>query len=292
MEKNPLVQDVSDTAFWVAAYRGLESDRPNPLFLDPLAKRLAGAHGLKITQELGTWWTVGWSVVLRTVVIDSLIRTCIEEGIDTVLNLGAGLDTRPYRLDLPTSLVWIEADFPKLLDYKIESLRDQHPRCIVEHHKIDLADDAARRALLDAVQARSRKFVVLTEGVVPYLPESTVATLADDLRHLPACRYWIVDYFAPRVLNQRSRMKKHLQNVPFLYKPADWQNFFAAKGWDVREMRFLIEEGMRLGRMPPYPWWLRFLIRLTPEARLQEMRRMLGYALLVPGEALQSSHIR
>jgi O-methyltransferase involved in polyketide biosynthesis len=61
----------------------------------------------------------GWSLVVRICVIDELILRSIEqEGIDTVLNLGAGLDTRPYRLSLPSSLHWIEVDFPAILNYK------------------------------------------------------------------------------------------------------------------------------------------------------------------------------
>jgi O-methyltransferase involved in polyketide biosynthesis len=53
-----------------------------------------------------------WAVVVRTCIIDDYIRTAVEGGVDTILNLGCGLDTRPYRMDLPKSLLWIEADYP------------------------------------------------------------------------------------------------------------------------------------------------------------------------------------
>jgi O-methyltransferase involved in polyketide biosynthesis len=63
-----LIQDVSDTAFMVAGIRGLESDRPEPLFRDPLAWKVAGEHGRKILATLPKSFVGHWSVVIRTVI--------------------------------------------------------------------------------------------------------------------------------------------------------------------------------------------------------------------------------
>ena len=57
-------------------------------------------------------------MVARTKVIDDVIMTAIGEGCDQVLNLAAGLDTRPYRLGLPKDFTWVEADLPGLLAEK------------------------------------------------------------------------------------------------------------------------------------------------------------------------------
>lgn len=46
----PLVRDVSDTALWVAVYRARETERPDALFRDPYARRLAGARGEQIAR--------------------------------------------------------------------------------------------------------------------------------------------------------------------------------------------------------------------------------------------------
>ena len=46
-----------------------------------------------------------------------------------VVNLAAGLDARPYRMDLPRALQWIEVDLPGILDHKEELLRDEKPVC-------------------------------------------------------------------------------------------------------------------------------------------------------------------
>src|SRR6476469_9976941 len=105
---NPLIQTVSDTAFMVATYRAMESERADALFHDPLAAKLAGEHGREIVANLTRDARLGeWFVAIRTHIIDALIRAAVAEGIDTIVNLGAGLDTRPYRMQLPGSLRWI-----------------------------------------------------------------------------------------------------------------------------------------------------------------------------------------
>ena len=48
------IQDVTDTAFWVAYYRSLENERPDALFHDRLAKKLIGERGKKISESMST----------------------------------------------------------------------------------------------------------------------------------------------------------------------------------------------------------------------------------------------
>ena len=45
---NEQIKQVSDTAFMAAAYRAMETNHPNAIFLDPLAAKLAGDRGKKI----------------------------------------------------------------------------------------------------------------------------------------------------------------------------------------------------------------------------------------------------
>ena len=119
------IQDVTDTALWVAAYRAEETARKDALFKDHFATLLVGDLGAKLaTRTQGSRYTA-WSVVIRTFIIDDFIQNLIAQGIDTVINLGAGLDTRPYRLNLPKSLRWVEVDFPKIINLKNEKLKSQ-----------------------------------------------------------------------------------------------------------------------------------------------------------------------
>lgn len=109
---DPILQDVADTAFWVATYRARETERPDALFRDPLAAKLAGDRGSRIDKRMNDARYVSWSVIIRTRIIDSFIEKLLSEGVDMVVNIGAGLDTRPYRMELPPELQWVEREQP------------------------------------------------------------------------------------------------------------------------------------------------------------------------------------
>ncbi len=100
----PSIRDVSDTALWVAVYRAMETERPDALFRDPFARRMAGARGKMIAASIPFRHAMAWSIIVRTAVIDEVILRCVAQGVRSVLNLGAGLDTRAFRLPLPPSL--------------------------------------------------------------------------------------------------------------------------------------------------------------------------------------------
>lgn len=282
-----LIENVSDTAFWVAHYRALENQRSDALFRDPLAGLLAGDRGKDIAQSMPKWFATNWAIVIRTCIIDDYLRSAISEGVDIVLNLGAGLDTRPYRMDLPNSLLWIEADYPDVIAFKEKQLSGENPCCRLERIKIDLANVYERRQMFASVNARAKKLLILTEGVLPYLSAEDVGSLADDLKALDHARYWIVDYFSPHVIKFRQRLLgKRMQNAPFKFKPEDWFGFFEKHGWRRKEIRYLAEEGDRLRRPMRLPIALKIIsgirMRFASKERQAALKRFAGYALLVP----------
>src|SRR5262249_58905400 len=97
------IQNVSDTAFMVAGFRALEAERPQPLFRDPLAWKLAGDQGRKILATIPPRFVGAWSVVIRTVIIDAFIHQAIEAGGELILNLRTRVGTRPRPTELPQS---------------------------------------------------------------------------------------------------------------------------------------------------------------------------------------------
>jgi O-methyltransferase involved in polyketide biosynthesis len=133
------IEDVADTALWIAAYRAAETESPRALFRDPLAARLAGDKGRAIARKMRGAPQFAWMTVVRTVVIDDFLREAIAAGADTVVNIGAGLDTRPYRMELPDSLSWIEVDVPKIVALKDARLQGEAPRCRLQRLTADLA---------------------------------------------------------------------------------------------------------------------------------------------------------
>ena len=284
----PVIQNVSDTAFMIAAHRATESGRPDALFHDPFAAKLAGQHGADVVRSLpGMSRMTGWAVAIRTCIIDAFIHEAVAHGADAILNLGAGLDTRPYRLDLPAMLQWIEVDYTKLIDLKERQLAGETPRCKLQRIGLDLTNRASRRALFADVQRDAHDVLVITEGVVPYLTVDEAGQLADDLRACAAFRGWIVDYFSPRMLKFRDRsIRNGMQNAPWRFRPDDYDRFFASHGWTRRETRFLAIEAQRLNRPPPLPVLLRLWIKLSyglaPAEKREALRKTAGYVLFGP----------
>jgi methyltransferase (TIGR00027 family) len=275
------VKHVSDTAFWIATYRVSESERPDALFKDPLARILVEGKGDEIASKMPDYGPARWSVAIRTKVIDDFILEAVQTGVDTILNLGAGLDTRPYRLDLPAHLKWIEVDFPDTIAFKEERLKTHKPKCELTQVRMDLSDISARKELLSRVNASSKKLLVLTEGVLPYLSEEEVAALAVDLRSQPNFTYWIVDYFSREFMKfGAKRRNRILKNAPFKFNPENWNLFFERCGWSVGEMRYLIEEGKRLKRPPTVPLLMLFFNLFMSSKKRAKMMHMMGYALL------------
>jgi len=278
-----ILKDVSDTAFWVAHYRALETQRPDALFRDPLAALLVGEKGKKIEAQMSDRKYVAWAIVVRTMIIDAFIATAIKEGVDTVLNLGCGLDTRPYRLSFPEGFRWIEVDFPPMIAFKDEKLSNEVPRCRLERIGLDLSVLPQRKSLLAKVSAESGKVLVLTEGVTPYLSHDDVGSLAEDLRASPKFQYWVTDYSSPELMKRlmTARRNKEMKNAPFLFNPPDWTSFFLKHGWKLREMRYIGDESESLGRASPFPALAKLVGALIPPLK-NKFHRMNGYALLEP----------
>jgi methyltransferase (TIGR00027 family) len=254
-----LITHVSDTARWTALHRATESARPDALFHDPLAERLAGEQGRAIVADVPWTDRNGWWLVARTKIIDDAIADAIANGCDRVLNLAAGLDTRPYRLDLPSELPWIEADLPKLLAEKTQLLADQTPRCRLTRTAVDLADPNARDAFFNTALDGATKTFVLTEGLSMYLEYSDIAALSNAIKR-PEVTWWMLDFAFPGL---RKRINKNVagigESAPFIFAPENGLAFFEDLGWRTVEAESTLEAAHRLHRLPV---WMRPLVWL------------------------------
>jgi methyltransferase (TIGR00027 family) len=278
------IEHISDTARWVAAYRAMESERPDAIFRDPFAKRLAGEKGDEIVRTMKNGRSMAWAMIVRTQVFDEIIMAEVaSDGIDLVLNLAAGLDARPWRLELPPSLRWVDVDLPEILRYKLETLGDAKAKCRYETVEADLIDATSRRALFSRIGAEATRVLVVTEGLLIYLSDAEVGALASDLHAEPSFARWVIDLASPRLLKMMMRTWGKAVasgNAPFKFAPANGTNFFRDFGWEERAFYSTMEEAERLDREMKMMWFWKFLGRLYPERKREEFRRMSGIAVL------------
>lgn len=280
---NNSITNISDTSYWVAHYRAKESRRPDPLFIDPFAERLAGEIGKDITYDLPkiSKYTE-WSVIARTLIIDRFINKLVKEGIDGVINLGAGLDTRAYRMDLPKDLEWVEVDFEHILKYKEEILKSETPQCHLRRISLDLSDDDRRKEILSNLLSDKKKVLILTEGLIPYLDEEEVKSISNEIYAQDRYYFWIMEYFDPSVypyLRKPVRQMK-MTNSPFKFYPQNWNSFFQNLNWKDNAIAYTGILAKEFNRRPPMPLWTRMIFNLLPKKVKEESQKKVGYKIL------------
>jgi hypothetical protein len=156
---------VSDRALKVAAFRALESECPDSFVHDPFASRLASERGMAMLRGLPQPEMMRLGIGVRCRFMDELpLEALASKPITTVLSVGCGLDTRPWRLELSPDPRWIEVDFADIPDYKDTLMSAQTLRCRRERITADLNDAVQRRIIYAA--AGPAPALMITEGLL------------------------------------------------------------------------------------------------------------------------------
>jgi methyltransferase (TIGR00027 family) len=201
-----------------------------------------------------------------------------------VVNLAAGLDSRPYRLNLPKELQWVEVDLPEIVDPKREILGDEKPRCRLDVIPQHLGDEKKRRELFSQLNRRSQNTLVLSEGLLIYLDDNRVTSLAADLHAQPNFKYWMVEVTSPKVLEYIiKKWGHHLKaaDAPMAFAPADWRKFFADRGWEVVQFENMALTARRMNREPGLMKFFGLIARMFPNWGEQQRKLWEGGVALL-----------
>jgi methyltransferase (TIGR00027 family) len=245
------VKHVSETAFLVAAWRAVETERPDAVIHDPLAQVLAGEEGRRLIEVVGNQPGGDYLMAMRTRILDELIVELVNSGADTVVNLAAGLDTRPYRLQLPPNLHWIEVDLPEITSFKEERLAAYQPLCRLTRERIDLSDPAPRETFFQNLETEAKRAVVITEGLLYYLCENDVIALSDRLMSHPRVHTWLMDLVDPRLFGRFAHSSDTLAADDLRFQFLPNTPYFENLGWKMEGFRTFQAQGEKLNRQPP-----------------------------------------
>jgi methyltransferase (TIGR00027 family) len=263
-ELSPSVRSISDTARWVAYFRARETERPDALFRDPYAERLAGELGFQIANSLPEGNKHEWAWVARTYLFDKFLSSAIQDGADLVVNLAAGLDARPYRMQLSPAIQWVEVDLPEIVSYKKDILAKEVPACKLERISLDLSDVPARRKLFGDLNRRAGNIVVITEGLLIYFTAEEVGSFARDLASESRFHTWIIDLASPgqlRLMQGTTGKQLSEAGAAFKFGPSEGANFFIQHGWDPKDVEGLLKTAAQCKRAPAE------LLSLLPEPK-------------------------
>lgn len=186
------------TALLVATARAIETHRHDSLAQDGYAEhfvRAAPASAgwpVRVEQVAGgdsnhLWGRFARYFGLRTRVLDEFLLRSVRRDARQVVLLGAGLDTRAYRLDWPSDLVVYEVDRAGVLAFKEGVLQELSaaPRVKRVTVPVDLRADwvaALTSAGFDPVVPSAW----LAEGLLFYLPGAAETSLVDSVHRLAA----------------------------------------------------------------------------------------------------------
>ena len=249
------------------------------MFRDPFARGLAGERGEQIAASMSFAEKNSWPFVARTWLIDQVISSQVKLGTDMVVNLAAGLDARPYRMNLPGSLQWIEVDLPEILAYKEDVLRNETPVCQVERVRLDLSDVRVRGELFSQLGRRANRVLVISEGLLVYLDEKDVTSLGQDLAVVPSFQHWVIDLASPALLKMLAKkMGAPLDQAgaPLKFAPREGPDFFASSGWKPVKIHSVMHAAAKLNRLP---FFLRLIAKIS-SPRFQANRPWSAVCLL------------
>src|SRR5437764_1561541 len=182
---------VSMTALGVAWVRALESERPDRLFQDPLAARFLAGSGWEppplsadpADETTRTLLVLAQSVIIRTKFLDDLLASAWLDGVRQVVILGAGLDTRAYRLPWPPASRCFELDLAPVLDFKAEVLTRAGavPACDRATIPVDLLTEDWPGRLRDSGFGPDEPAVWIAEGLLIYFSQAENDRLLDQI---------------------------------------------------------------------------------------------------------------
>lgn len=211
----------SKTAMGVAVHRADESTRPEGerICYDPYAVYFISSemrHSLahnpdKVKEAMDKYnrYLPGLSNSIRAKVrfFDDFVKKSIDEGLEQLVVLGAGYDSRPYRIAGLNKIRVFEVDHPDTQTVKMEKIKEifgSLPNHVV-YIPADLVSDDFGRRLLEGGYDRSRKTLFIMEGVIFYIPPKSVDNILDFIvKNSGKGSTILFDYFPQSVIDGTS----------------------------------------------------------------------------------------
>ena len=182
-------QHLAMTAQWAAAQRARESEQANRLFHDPLARVLAGDEGMEMLRLSDQYnpqrQQTAEYMAVRTRFFDDWLVASARTGRKQIVLLGAGMDTRAFRLPLAEDTAFYELDQAALFDVKEPALQQSKGISLV--HRVPVRVDLQQPWVADLEQPgfqKTQPSIWLLEGLLYYLEEPSVREL---VTHISDC---------------------------------------------------------------------------------------------------------
>eukprot|EP01129_Flabellula_baltica_P001296 TRINITY_DN11187_c0_g1_i1.p1 TRINITY_DN11187_c0_g1~~TRINITY_DN11187_c0_g1_i1.p1 ORF type:complete len:311 (+),score=56.21 TRINITY_DN11187_c0_g1_i1:113-934(+) len=255
MSKDKLEEQLSNigsTSFIIAYERAIESSREDALFSDPLSDFLGGARGKAgsdhIKNYAATLGFEGWEefhiqwTACRTAYIDQWITNAVGD-VKQVVNLGAGLDTRPFRLQAMENVDAVfevdREDLNCIKEYYYSNeIAGARPFCTRKNVTCDLSVSGMLSMELEHSEFnQSQSSIWLLEGLLMYLSSEAQKNLIEEFSCLAAAG-------SKALVNVT-----HIEDEKVGYTIDEYVRMLSSMGWHVDIVKFG-DPDLNFGRFP------------------------------------------
>ena len=241
-------QTVSRTALGTAICRLIEQYQPEKtrLFNDPVVKQLVGApirvmmqfasmRNFTIKQTDAVAEGIYGTQICRTRYIDDAVQAALAQGIRQLVLLGAGFDTRPYRLAGMESVRVFEVDLPLVQNDKKKKIQNYLGRLPgnVTFIPIDFDTQTLEAVFAGTAFDPSRRAVFVWEGVTQYISEEAVRQTLAFVGRSASGSILVFTYVLKSIIERRSNIPGANHMLDVVAKQAPW--VFGLEPSDVPE---------------------------------------------------------
>jgi len=223
----------SVTAQHVAAYRLSYDREPAPFGLPADDERLArdiASEAFERNERMDLYLRA------RTAFFDRVVVTALERGVTQVVVVAAGYDARALRYAKP-GVTWFEVDHPATQADKRERLgRLGIDAPDITYIAVDLVQPGLAEALAEHAHNAATPSLMLAEGLIVYLDEEVVESMARELRAAAASGSRLAVSASPIVDEERRR--RFAASVEAIGEPArshtsatETQQLLESAGW-------------------------------------------------------------
>lgn len=150
------------------------------------------------------------SIRARVRYFDDFVKASVDEGLEQLAILGAGYDTRAYRIDGLNKIRVFEVDHPGTQNVKVDKIKKIFGRLpdYVTYVPVDFESDDMGQKLLENGYNRSQKTLFVLEGLVMYIPPEAVdETLSFIVKNSGKGSSIIFDYYPQSLVDGTSELE-------------------------------------------------------------------------------------
>lgn len=239
------MKPISDMAFYCCGVRMQDAAQQRPVCGDVHAKLFMDGYGLRIYDKFKEEIFSNASIIVRHRLIDDIVRRMLRvRPYLRIVTIGAGFDSRPYRL---AGGAWFELDEPQVMEYKNARLPVSACANPLRRISIDFCIDSLQEKLSPI--SRGGPIVFILEGVFIYLDENEIRKLLRIFHDLFPRHQLICDLVNRQMVESYGQgLYQIAADMGAVFKPVDHpESVFLTSGYKIKKTISIMEASVDLG---------------------------------------------